>query len=148
MGFYKRKPLEVEAHVFNGSSTGIGQMTKWIETGVWKESEIHTRDFRTMDVFGQQATPGDFVVKIGDDFEVMTSVEFNKLYEPLEETNRIPGNYTASGVHMGDTVWMWGKGYVVKSSKVSGEDIILTLDDGSNICLRADAEVIVSEVRA
>lgn len=148
MGFYKRRPLEVEAHVFNGSSTGIGQMTKWIETGVWEEKEIHTRDFRTMEVCGQQANAGDYVVKIGDDFRVMSSAKFDKLYEPLAETNRIPGNYTASGVLMGDTVWMWGKGYVVKSSKVSGEDIILTLDDGSNVQLRADAEVVISEVRA
>ncbi len=32
MAFYTQN-LKVEAHVFNGSSTGVGQVTKWMELG-------------------------------------------------------------------------------------------------------------------
>lgn len=148
MGFYKRKPQEVEAHVFNGSSTGVGQVTKWIETGVWKDSEIHTRDIRNMDVNGVQAFPGDYIVKVGDQFTAMSPQAFSDLYEAVNDEDRLPGDYKAKNVVMGDKVEMWGKDYIVKGHKISGDDIILTLDDGSNIQLRGEATVKVTEVRA
>lgn len=148
MGFYNRKPQEVEAHVFNGSSSGVGQVTKWMETGVWNDTEIHTRDIRNMDVNGVQAFPGDYIVKVGDKFVAMTPEAFNDTYDVVSNEDRLPGDYKAKHVLMGDKVQMWGKTYVVKGQKTSGADIVLTLDDGSNIELRGDATVKVVEVRA
>ncbi|QPI14667.1 hypothetical protein GECvBMG_gp123 [Salmonella phage GEC_vB_MG] len=148
MAFYTRKPQEVEAHVFNGSSTGVGQVTKWMETGVWKDSEIHTRDIRNMDVNGVQAFPGDYIVKIGDQFRAMSPQDFSDMYEPVTDEDRLPGDYKAKNVVMGDKVEMWGKGYVVKGVKTRGDDMILELDDGSNVPVRGDTTVKVIEVRA
>ncbi|ADP02506.1 conserved hypothetical protein [Salmonella phage PVPSE1] len=148
MAFYKRKPQEVEAHVFNGSSTGVGQVTKWMETGVWKDSEIHTRDIRNMDVNGTQAFPGDYIVKVGDQFRAMSPQDFSDLYEPVTDEDRLPGDYKAKNVVMGDKVEMWGKEYLVKGVKVSGDDTILELDDGSNVQIRGETAVKVTEVRA
>lgn len=147
MGFYTRKPQEVEAHVFNGSSTGVGQVTKWMDTGVWEETEIHTRDIRNMDVNGTQAFPGDYIVKVGDQFRAMSPQDFGDLYDAVNDEDRLPGEYKAKNVLMGDKVQMWNNGYVVKGISNRGDDIILELDDGSNVPVRGDTVVKVVEVR-
>ena len=149
MGYFQRKPLEVEAHIFNGSSSAVGQFVKWIEAGVWEEKEIQTRDCgRSFDVNGSQAFAGDYIVKAGDTFTAMSPQEFSDLYEAIEATDRLPGEYKAKNVLVGDKVRMWATQYEVKKVSFAGEDVVLTLEDGSNVQLRGDASVTVIEVRA
>lgn len=149
MGYYKRKPLEVEVHIFNGSSTAVGQFTNWIENGIWEEKEIQTRDCgRTFDVNGSQVFGGDYVVKAGDTFTAMSPQDFSDLYEAIDATDRLPGDYKAKNVLVGDKVRMWATQYEVKSVSFAGEDVVITLNDGSNVQLRGDASVVVTEVRA
>ncbi len=101
-----------------------------------------------MDVNGVQAFPGDYIVKIGDQFRAMSPQDFSDMYEPVTDEDRLPGDYKAKNVVMGDKVEMWGKGYVVKGVKTRGDDMILELDDGSNVPVRGDTTVKVIEVRA
>lgn len=152
MGFYRKKPLEVEAHKFEGSSTSAGQIRKWMETGVWKDSEIHTRDFTTLEINTLEgvmvANPGDYVIKgAAGEFYTCKADIFNATYEPLENTDRLPGEYQASDLRIGDVINFCGKDYQVsRLSGSHGSDIAITLDDGSNISVRPTAVFTVSEV--
>lgn len=153
MGFYRKKPVEVEAHKFDGSSTSAGQIVKWMETGVWKDSEIHTRDCgRTVEIKTPEgvviASAGDYVIKgVAGEFYPCKPHIFHETYEPLEETDREPGVYPAKAVRKGDEIMYCGKVYAIMNTGVMGEDIIFTIDDGSQIPVRPDAQIIVTKAQ-
>lgn len=147
MAFYKRKPQEVEAHIFNGSSTAVGQFTKWVNSGVWEEKQIHTHDCgRILDVNGCQTSAGDYVVKIGDNFVVMDGVYFNEMYEPMNSEDREPGEYKAKDVKIGDDILLWGKAYTVTGIRPKGDDIEFSLSDGTQTAMRPSVVVEVVKV--
>lgn len=146
MAFYKRKPEEVEAHIFNGSTTSVRQFSKWIETGVWEDVQVHTRDILTLDVNGCQASAGNYVVKIGDDFVVMDGVYFNEMYEPMNNEDREPGEYKAKDVKIGDDILLWGKAYTVTGIRPKGDDIEFSLSDGTQTAMRPSVVVEVVKV--
>lgn len=152
MGFYRKKPVEVEAHKFEGSSTSAGQIRKWMETGVWKDSEIHTRDIKNLEIETLEGVmtvlPGDYVIKgVNGEFYPCKSEIFHATYDPLEETDREPGNYPAKAVRKGDEIMYCGKVYAIMNTGVMGEDIIFTIDDGSQIPVRPDAQIIVTKAQ-
>lgn len=150
MGFYRKKPVEVEAHIFTGASTSKGQIEKWMETGVWEEKEIHTRDFRTMEINTLEgkmvANPGDYIIKgVAGEFYPCKQDIFNATYEPIQNTEREPGSYPAKSVVKGDEILFCGKKYVVTMTGHSGENITLTLDDGSIMPVRPDTIINVTK---
>ena len=68
MAKYRKKPVEIEAHKFDGSSTSVGQIKHWIENGVFRHAEISTRDCgRTLEIPTLEglmtATAGDMIIK-------------------------------------------------------------------------------------
>ncbi|WJJ58469.1 hypothetical protein NDO71_orf103 [Klebsiella phage vB_KpnM_NDO71] len=153
MGFYRKKPVEIEAHKFDGSSTSAGQIHNWMETGVWKDSEIHTRDCgRTVEIKTPEgvvvASAGDYVIKgVAGEFYPCKSEIFHATYDPLEDTDREPGNYPAKAIRKGDEIMFCGKVYTVTNTGAMGEDVILTLVDGSQIPVRPDTQIIVTKAQ-
>lgn len=91
---YRRKPMVVEVTKFNGSSTDISRIEKWVRTGELRESTLSTRDLRTFKLMTWKGeitvSPGDYVIKVigdqfypsvGDDFSVCSPEEFEEMYE-------------------------------------------------------------------
>lgn len=151
MGFYRKKPVEVEAHKFEGSSTNIGQIRNWIENGVWKETEIHTRDFRTMEIETLEGTmtanPGDYIIKgVEGEFYPCKPDIFHATYEAIDTSDRLSGEYLGKDIRSGDVIDYCGKHYTVHKATQLGDDVELLLNDGTRMGVRATATLTVVKV--
>ncbi|MBU3096773.1 hypothetical protein KPE82_14270 [Acinetobacter baumannii] len=77
----------VEAVLYKGSSTDVGDVKRWMETGVYTESEIKTQDFRDgywkTEDFELQVKPGDYVIRTENgEFYGMKGYLFRTLFKP------------------------------------------------------------------
>lgn len=86
---YKKKPVIIEAHRFNGSSTSKRQLENWIETGEFKHRGVHTMDyveFQIETLEGMMAViAGDYVIKgIKGEFYPCKPDIFEMTYEQIE----------------------------------------------------------------
>ena len=61
---YRKKPVVIEAVRFDGSSTGVGEIRRWMETGVYKRSGVRTMDLGREIVI--HTLEGDIVASMGD----------------------------------------------------------------------------------
>lgn len=141
MAKYIKKPVEIEAHKFEGSSTSAGQVKKWMETGVWKEVEIHTRDIRTLDIPTLEgvvtASPSDMIIKgVKGEFYPCKPDIFADLYELAEGENRDPGEYEAKSLVAGDVVEYCGGKYAIVKVESFSDNTKLTLEDKITIEVR------------
>lgn len=87
---YRKKPVEIEAQLWDGSFKSAGEIVDWI--GVWGGSAVHT-DFTTVNpqisiktLEGWiYASPGDYVIKgVQDEFYPCKPDIFEATYESVE----------------------------------------------------------------
>lgn len=84
---YRKKPETVEAVLFDGSSSGVSDITRWIQGGEYVRSSIRTRDLgRKMSVptlaGAVSAVMGDWIVKEPDgSFRVIPPHDFKSSFE-------------------------------------------------------------------
>lgn len=64
---YRKKPVEIEAVRFIGSSTHCGVIEHWMETGDYQDSQMHTSDMTVLEIDTLEgvmtAQPGDYIIK-------------------------------------------------------------------------------------
>lgn len=67
MSFFRKKPVVIEAMMFDGSSTSAGQIQHWMDTGEVAISQVSTCDIRNFEIKTLEgvmtANPGDWVIK-------------------------------------------------------------------------------------
>lgn len=68
MPFYRKKPVQIEAVQFDGSSTGAMEIALWMETGEYHRSPIRTRDIGSTITIptlegDHTASAGDYIIK-------------------------------------------------------------------------------------
>lgn len=154
MAKYRKKPVEIEAHRFTGSSTSVGQIKNWIETGTFRSAEIETRDCgRTLEIPTLEglmtATTGDMIIKgIAGEFYPCKPDIFADSYELIESEDRLPGVFKAENVQPGDTFDYCGKMYLVKSVENYHDETKIFLEDSTHIAVRPWTELRVTEVGA
>ena len=86
---YRKKPIIIDAIRFGGSSTAVGQVKHWMETGEYIEYHYSTSDFRSMEIETLEGTmiasPGDYIIKgINGEFYPCKPDIFEKTYEEVE----------------------------------------------------------------
>ena len=87
---YRKKPVVIEAVQFKGSSTHIGAIKCWMNSGIYIDPTIVTCDFITMNIETLEgimtANPGDYIIKgINGEFYPCKPDIFEKTYEKVEE---------------------------------------------------------------
>jgi hypothetical protein len=92
MAKYRKRPVEVEAVKFNGSSTDVGRITCWMETGKLYPLGMSTCDFVSMVIptleGDMTVQPGDFVIRgVAGEFYPCKPEIFAATYELVEEWN-------------------------------------------------------------
>lgn len=91
MSKYQKKPIIIEAHQFDGSSTGVAELSNWINGGRYKHSQIRTRDLgRTLIIKTLEgemtAQAGDYIIKgIQGEFYPCKPDIFKATYEKVNE---------------------------------------------------------------
>lgn len=154
MAMYRKKPVEVEAHRFDGSSTSVGQIKNWIEKGVFRESEISTRDCgRTIEIPTLEglmtASAGDMIVKgVKGEFYPCKPDIFALTYDIVEGAARLPGTYLASDVKNGDVIQDCGKEFAIKLVENYHDRTVITLENDTRLDVRPWTEVTVVSVGA
>ena len=142
MAKYREKPVEIEAHRFTGSSTSVGQIKNWIETGVFRHTEIETRDCgRTLDIPTLEglmtATAGDMIIKgLAGEFYPCKPDIFAESYELVEAGDRQPGEFEAKNIVAGDVVAYCGSNYAIVKVESFSDSTKLTLEDKTTIEIR------------
>lgn len=86
-----KKPVEIEAVQFKGSSSHVAAIRKWMETGEYVEPAITTRDITTFEVESNEgvltAKNGDWIIKgVNGGFYPCSADTFNKTYTQAPET--------------------------------------------------------------
>ena len=89
MPLFRKKPVVVEAVQFDGSSTSIVAIRKWISGKIYAKPSVATRDRRSMLIHTlegiMEVRPGDWVIKgIEGEFYPCKPDIFDKTYEPVE----------------------------------------------------------------
>ncbi|QEQ94965.1 hypothetical protein pEaSNUABM56_00189 [Erwinia phage pEa_SNUABM_56] len=154
MAKYRKKPVEIEAHRFDGSSTSVGQIKNWIEKGVFRESEISTRDCgRTIEIPTLEglmvASAGDMIIKgVKGEFYPCKPDIFAATYDLVEGETRAPGVFKAEDLISGDIFDYCGKSERIKSVENYHDQTKVFLDNGEQLNLRPYTEVVVNEVGA
>ncbi|WEM32646.1 hypothetical protein B9_00030 [Escherichia phage B9-1] len=80
----------VEAHQFDGSSSSVSDLQRWIDTGVFAPSPVRTRDILRMcelvEPFGNLVLyQGDWLVDFMGDWLVMSKEEMFKIFKEEAE---------------------------------------------------------------
>lgn len=80
----------VEAHQFDGSSSSVSDLQRWIDTDVFTSSPVRTRDLRRMcelvEPFGNLVLyQGDWLVDFMGDWLVMSKEEMFKIFKEEAE---------------------------------------------------------------
>lgn len=88
---FVKKPVEVEAVQFNGSTTDMVDIQRWINTGIYTESEIKSRDIRSFELATlhglQTVNAGDWVVKANqDDFYPVAASVFELNFREIPDS--------------------------------------------------------------
>lgn len=153
MGKYRKKPVVVEAHIFTGSTTSAGQIKKWIETGVYADAGIHTRDIRDLEIPTLEglmtASPGDYIVRgLAGEFYPCKPDIFIGSYERIEEEDRQPGVYEAKNLKVGDIIDYCGSSVKVVNIQSYQDETLVDLADNNRISLRPWTEITVKETDA
>lgn len=64
---YRKKPIIIDAVLFNGSSTRKHDILKWIKTGEYTQSKVETRDIVSLEIETLEglmtANAGDYIIK-------------------------------------------------------------------------------------
>jgi hypothetical protein len=64
---FRKKPVEIEAVLFGGSSTQAHALLKWMEGGEYVNPTITTQDLRPLHIETLEgvmtATPGDWIIR-------------------------------------------------------------------------------------
>ncbi len=87
---FTKKPVQITAVKFNGSSTHAGQIAKWMDGGEEPlEEGIHTRDIRPLHIETlegiMEASPGDWIIKgVKGEYYPCKPDIFEATYEPAE----------------------------------------------------------------
>lgn len=86
---YRKRPVEIQAVQFGGSSTQLAAIRKWMDGGDYVPPAVCTCDFRSFNFFTPEgeavAYPGDWVVKDADgEFYSYGPDAFAKTYERVE----------------------------------------------------------------
>ena len=142
MAKYRKKPVEIEAHKFDGSSTSVGQIKNWIESGVFRHAEISTRDCgRTLEIPTLEglmtATAGDMIIKgLAGEFYPCKPDIFAESYELVDASERKPGEYEAKSLVAGDVVEYCGSNYAIVKVESFSDSTKLTLGDKTTIEIR------------
>jgi hypothetical protein len=87
---YRKKPIVIEAVRFNGSSSAMAAINKWMETGVYTPPAVQTRDYMTVAICTLEgemhARPGDWIIKgVKGEFYPCKPDVFAATYEPVED---------------------------------------------------------------
>lgn len=88
-GLFRKRPIEIEAHQFGGSSSEVAAFTRWMRGQPFVAPVVATRDLRALAVQTASglvyASPGDWIIKgIGDEFYPCPSDVFTATYEVVE----------------------------------------------------------------
>ena len=88
---YRKKPVVITAHQFDGSSSGVCELQHWIETGTFTKYQIRTRDlgrtFKISTLEGDMlVSPGDYVIQgVQGEFYPCKPEIFEATYEVANE---------------------------------------------------------------
>lgn len=67
MPMFQKKPVVVEAHQFDGSSSAVAEFKHWMNGGEMRLGQVRTRDLRPLYINTLEgemmAQPGDWVIK-------------------------------------------------------------------------------------
>lgn len=90
MAAFRKKPVEVEAVRFTGSSTSEAAIRRWINGLDYTEPTVHTRDLKSMFILTMEGTmearPGDWIIKgVAGEFYPCKPDIFEATYEPVED---------------------------------------------------------------
>lgn len=89
MPLFRKKPVVIEAVQFDGSSSGVGEIQRWMETGEYRQGEVRTRDcgrtFTIPTLEGKHiAIPGDWIIKgVAGEFYPCKPEIFSATYEAV-----------------------------------------------------------------
>ena len=87
---YRKKPVEIEAVMFNGSTTDIGAIKDWMNGGECpNEARISTCDIRNLEIETLEGTmtakPGDYIIKgVNGEFYPCKPDIFKATYDRVE----------------------------------------------------------------
>lgn len=86
---YRKKPVEIEAVRFKGSSTQLHAIKKWMGGEDYIEPGIVTADINTLIIDtlegAMKAVPGDYIIKgVQGEFYPCKSDIFLATYEPVD----------------------------------------------------------------
>jgi len=149
MAQYVKKPVIIEAHQFQGSTTSANQIKNWIETGKWRDAEIHTRDIRTLEIPTLEgvmvATAGDYIIKgVQGEFYPCKPEIFSMTYDLVSEGDELkPGDHKANTLTAGVRISYCGKEYDITKVENYHEETKLTLSDNTTIKVRPWTELTV-----
>lgn len=88
MAKFRKKPVVIEAIQFDGSSSGIDEIQRWMETGIYRRDEVRTRDggrtFVIPTLEGEHVvSPGDWIIRgVAGEFYPCKPEIFTATYEP------------------------------------------------------------------
>ena len=90
MPYFKKKPVVVEAHRFNGSSSEIAAFKKWQAGQEFVRPVVQTRDRVSMMIHTwegwMEASPGDWIIKgVQGEFYPCKPDIFAATYEAVEQ---------------------------------------------------------------
>lgn len=141
MAKYRKKVVILEAERFTGSSTSAAEIENWMNTGVFKQSGLSTRDIRNLDIPTLEgvitASPGDMIIKgVKGEFYPCKPDIFADLYELVEGEKRDPGEYEAKSLVAGDVVEYCGGKYAIVKVESFSDSTKLTLEDKTTIEIR------------
>ncbi len=90
MPHFKKKPVVVEAHRYNGSSSMHKAFADWIAGGEFKAPAVQTRDMTPMFIDTLEgvmtASPGDYIIKgVEGEFYPCKPDIFKATYEEVEQ---------------------------------------------------------------
>ena len=88
---YRKKPVIIEAWKFEGSTTSLHVLTRWIETGVYERPAISTHDLgRVLEIPTLEgvmtATAGDYIIRgVQGEFYPCKSDIFKATYKAVDD---------------------------------------------------------------
>lgn len=87
---FRKKPVVIEAHRFDGSTTSLAAICHWMDGGEYIEPTMVTRDIRNLYIDTLEgemiAKPGDYIIKgIQGEFYPCKPDIFDATYEEVDD---------------------------------------------------------------
>lgn len=85
---FRKRPVEIEAVRFGGSTTDVSAIQHWMEGGEYVKPGLRTADVRTLDIETLEGTmkaqPGDWIIKgVQGEFYPCRGDIFRATYEEI-----------------------------------------------------------------